>query len=282
MQQTREMTDAGDYALARTGPANVATQEQFERTILLRGVNILKAARLVCEAGHWEVASSCARQLYEILLNMEAIDRAPSREEASIKFALYGMLQKLLFQKAELEYERDTGRMARVDQLPEIQQRLDSAIFNEFRREKPGGGDPFVSSWTKQSTWDLAKASASTLRVAQYNTLFKKWSAETHGAPGAYIDNMFGRTGTNWAKEAIEQDDEEISGVMQMAMLLFLDLWALVTDTVPFPAEDAVLWTERIFAWIERDSKIPDDMRYPKRPDGSYIIAPPPKPEDPA
>ena len=130
---SRDMTDAGDFAVAKAGPAIVGTQAQFERAIFMRGVNTLKAARLVSESGHWEVASACARQLYELVLNMEAIDRAPDRERASVTFVAVGLLQQLLFQKAESEYERDTGRDYRVERLAQVQEILDSPMFEEFR-----------------------------------------------------------------------------------------------------------------------------------------------------
>lgn len=271
---SQEMTDAGDYALAKAGPAPVATQEQFERTILMRGVNTLKAARLVAESGHWEIASACARQLYELVLNMEEIERSSDREQASISFAAYGMLQMLLFRKAEIEYERDTGRTYRVSQLDELEEHLKAPMFDEFRVTKPGKPDGWVGWWSEKNAWQLAKASSSVMRVPQYNTVFRKWSAEAHGAPGAVIGNMFNRTGPNWVEEAIRDDDQEISAVMQMAMLLLMDLWALLPNAMPFPAEKAVAWNDRLFAWIERDGRVPNDIRYPKRSDGSYIIAP--------
>lgn len=113
------------------------------------------------------------------------------------------------------------------------------------------------------------------MRVAQYNNLFRKWSAEAHAAPGALVDNVFGPVGPKWVEDAVRQDDAEISSVMQMTMLLFMDLWRLLPYSVPFPAEASSEWCDRLFAWIERDGKVPDEYRYPKRPDGSYIIAPP-------
>lgn len=56
---------------------------------------------------------------------MEAIDRAPDRERTSVTFVAFGLLQKLLFEKAELEYERDTGRPYSADRIEEVQGILD-------------------------------------------------------------------------------------------------------------------------------------------------------------
>lgn len=135
--------DAGDSAIAKAGPARIATQGQFERAIFLRGVNTLKAARLVAESGHWEVASACARQIYELVLNMEAIDRAPDRERTSVTFVAFGLLQKLLFEKAELEYERDTGRPYSADRIEEVQGILDSPHVRGVQNHGPcQGGRP--------------------------------------------------------------------------------------------------------------------------------------------
>lgn len=279
---SREMTDAVDIAIARLGPAHLGTQEQFERTILMRGANTLKAARLVAEGGHWEVAAVCARQIYELVLNMEALGRAENREEASITFARYGLLQKLLHQLEEISYDRDTGRPYDQERLDELIRRRDSAIFLDFRIEKVGKPVSWRRSWTGKTTWQLAEESSSQMRVPQYRNLFKRWSEEAHGAPSAHIDNMFRRTGEDWAEQVVKQDDRENSEVTQMAMLLFVDLWQLLPAAAPFPASQALDWSNRIFVLIEqRSGKIPEEYRHPKRPEGSYIIAPPASaPED--
>lgn len=257
------MTDAADFAIARLGPAHLGTQEQFERTIFMRGANTLKAARLVAEAGHWEIAAACARQIYELVLNMEAIGRAENREEASITFARYGLLQRLLHQLEEAIYDRDTSRPYDEDRLAELIRRRDSPIFADFRIEKLGKPLAWRRSWTGKTTWQLAEESTNAMRVPQYRILFKRWSEEAHGAPGAHIDNMFRRTGEDWAEDVLKEDDRQISEVTQMAMLLFIDLWQLLPAAAPFPAENVVDWSDRMFALIEqRGGKIPDEYRY--------------------
>lgn len=268
------MVDEGDLAIAKAGPAQIGTQEQFERTILVRGVNTLKAARVVAEMGHWEVAAVCARQIFELVLNMEEIDRAQDRVQASMRFALYGLLQKARYQKVELDYDRDTGRPYDAQRFEELPKMLASPIFDPFRVKKAGKPDGWLASWSGKSAWQLAQASTSRMRVPQYNLLFKKWSEQVHGAPGAHVDNMFRQGDADWIAESIKQDDNETSNVMHMAMLLFVELWHLLPGAAPFPAEKALDWSNRLFAWIERDGKIPAEYRYPRNPDGSYIIEP--------
>lgn len=149
-------------------------------------------------------------------------------------------------------------------------------MFEEFRITGRAKGDVrWATSWTKMSAWQLAKESSSVMRVPQYNNLFRKWSTEAHAAPGALVDKVFGPGGPQWLEQAVAHDDAEISSVTQMAMLLFLDSWRLLPYSVPYPAQEAAQWVDRLFAWIERDGKVPDEYRYPTRPDGSYLIGPP-------
>ncbi len=79
-----EVTRAADKAAADAGPAHAGTQTQFERSFFFRGNNTLKAASLVAGDGYWEVAATCARQLFELVLNMEYIAQDEDRVPASM------------------------------------------------------------------------------------------------------------------------------------------------------------------------------------------------------
>lgn len=55
---------------------------RFDRGILLRAVNALKAARLLLEAVHWEFAAAPARQLFDLVVNIEHLNTQGDRERA--------------------------------------------------------------------------------------------------------------------------------------------------------------------------------------------------------
>lgn len=242
-----EITRAGDGALAASGPARLATQEQFERTIFLRAINTLKAASVVAGAGHWEIASGCARQIYELLLNMEFIAEQESRETASLAFARFGMLQRVLGEIAEIKYDRDTGRSHDVVRLTALENHASSSpLFYDFQVKKKDKPVRWRRSWNGMSAWDMAQQSPNALRAPQYRLLYKRWSEEAHGAPGAHIDNLFLRNGEDWAQKAINQDLVETVRVMQMAMSLHLELWHLLASTVPLASDQAGEWTSRL------------------------------------
>lgn len=249
----QDVTRAADMAALKAGAAEVNTQRQFERTLFMRGVNTLKAAWVVAGEGHWEVSAVCARQLFELVLNMEYIAKDESRESASFQFTLFGLLQNMQSDLAEVEYARDTGRPFNQGMIDAIEHNLALPVFDVFRTKKKDGSTAWQWTWNGKTAYGLAKESPSPLRLLQYEILFKRWSEEAHAAPGALTNTMF-RIGKDetWFEKAVADDDREIIDVLKMAVTLFLQLWRLVSDSVPYDAAAARDWMGRMAAIVEK------------------------------
>lgn len=61
--------------------------------IVDRAHNLAKAIIVLCEHRWWEFADGLARQLYELLLNLEELHRADDREAAAKRWLRFGALQ---------------------------------------------------------------------------------------------------------------------------------------------------------------------------------------------
>lgn len=189
----REVIDsATSAALALRYDRADASVVQLEVAVFGRGLNALKAVRVLCENAHWEFATPAVRQLFELALSMEQVD-GPNRRQALAAYQSFGLLQLLRAEVGHLEYDQKTGRAFDAERLASGRALLDSSIFDEFRTQQKGGGTGWVRSWARKSTREMADASPHTIRVDQYRHLFSSWSEQTHGTPSAILQSfMFG------------------------------------------------------------------------------------------
>jgi hypothetical protein len=219
---------------------------RFDAGIVLRGLNTLRSIRLLLEQAHWELASAGARQLFELLVNVEYISRQDDREDACRQFVRFGLLQTARRRLLEMEYAEETDRAVDQSRKATIERFIDSA-FEEFR-DKMGG---FVSSWNRKNARALAEESKSPLRAKQYEMLFTEWSEETHGAPAALLPNIFGPTNEWIIEEIVAGDDREIIEIAFTSITLFLQLWVALSFA---PAPDREL-LEATFAKLSEFAK---------------------------
>jgi hypothetical protein len=137
---------------------------------------------------HWEFAAGPARQLFELLVNVEYLAAQDDPVIAATKFARFGTLQALLGRLEGLRYTEQTGRP--VDQVHKARLLELLADFEDLRQSK--NRDKWRQNWSGTSTRDLAELSAhQPLRQAQYFQLFSAWSEQVHAAPAALIPGMF-------------------------------------------------------------------------------------------
>jgi len=185
----KDAARAADATLAQL-PASAEYLDAFDRGILLRAVNALKSARLLLEAAHWEFAASPARQLFELVVNLEHLNAQANREQAALRFAKFGLLQTIHAQLETAAYEGQTGRPV-DEQRVAVLQRMLEGDYREFRAGSPKN-PRWARSWSRKSTRDLAFASSrQPLRQAQYRQLFVAWSEQLHAAPAALLDGFF-------------------------------------------------------------------------------------------
>src|SRR6266566_2805132 len=90
---------------------------RFDVAMLQRGINALKAVRLLTEHGHWEFAAAATRQLYELVVNMEYLGEQPDRDEAAFRYAKFGLLQTVQAEHRTALYNEKTGRPVEEQRL---------------------------------------------------------------------------------------------------------------------------------------------------------------------
>lgn len=221
-----EVTRSGDIAAADfVRGRDLEGVERFDTGVFLRGVNILKGVHVLCEQGHWEMASGLGRQLFELVLNVEWMAAQENREAATLRFSHYGLLQSLI---SRLESLRDTeisGRAVNDSAVRKVRDYIESDAFSEFQVQKQSDGSyRYAKSWNGLNAWQMAKASDQSMRLRQYRMLFVRWSEEAHGAPGALVPAMFGPSGPDWTREVLRQDESTIAQLIVMVLTLFQEL----------------------------------------------------------
>jgi Family of unknown function (DUF5677) len=269
-----EMTKAADHAVYLEGPGEIGTLEHFDRVVFMRALNTLKAARGLLALGHWEIASVCARQLFELVLNMEAIADG-DRAERQLTFAKYGLLQRLMVERREIQYCIDTGRPYDHERFKGIDAYLASTSFVEFQTQKPGKEVQWARSWNGKTVYEMATASTDPLRIHHYNNLFRKWSEEAHAAPGALLESLFRVGDGEWVERLIHDEDRNTSEVLVLSMNLLLELWLNLPAAPKHHLDRSGQWLDRVNDFVRRDmDETTEEYTYPRNPDGSYLIPP--------
>lgn len=246
----RQVTDAADRAVLSRPLDFDDMLARFDAEILVRGINSVKAARLLMEHGHWEHAVGTARQLFELLINMEHLAGMEDREKGVLLYLRFGVLQLTLEQRRNLLYARETGRTIDTDRLAALSQVLDSHFADFKGKPKHDGTETWVPSWSRKNTKTLVELSTNAMRKHQYEHLYTSWSEQAHATPSSLIDNIVRQNDEGWVDQVIKSDNEEITGASAMTLLLFLELW----ESLPYveqPARDQSLeWMRQVMHLI--------------------------------
>jgi hypothetical protein len=240
-----EINDEAHDAARRSFPTEKSPLFDFDQGVLARGINTLKSVRLLVENGHWEMAHSLLRQLLELLANMEFLFKMEDRNEATLQYVRYGLLQKTTEQVLTMKYDEATGRLIDHHRLAKLEALRQGATFYEFKANTKDGSLKFVSSWCRKNMKELCEASDSPLRMSQYDLLYSPWSEQVHAAPGALIASMFRNQSADWQDLVIEEDEVRIHEAVSMAISLFLELRRFL-PAIDSPDPD------KAYEWIQR------------------------------
>jgi hypothetical protein len=217
---------------------------RVDLAVFVRGAIAVKAARALLANAHWESACGPARELFELLVNMEHVARGPDPDAEVFRWAKYGVLQRVRRQIREIDYARSTGRTVDEVRAQALAEALEKG-FPEFATEK-NGRLRFARSWTGLTTKDLADRSPNPLRAAQYEQLNSVWSEEIHATPAALLDAVFPDDGgEDWVRRAVD-DDVESAQVATMTVTLFLELVRAPPLAPAFDARREPEWTRSL------------------------------------
>lgn len=241
----RDAATAGDEALGLPAVASDPPLVRFDRGVLLRAVNALKSARLLLDEAHWEFATGPARQLFELVVNLEFLNASENREQEALRFAKFGLLQTVRAQLTTITYARETGRQADEQRITDLERMLEVG-YDEFRTRRGG----FVKSWSGRSTRELAELSSQQpLRTAQYLQLFVAWSEQIHAAPVSLLDGVFPR---HTIEQVIAQDDIRVAEIAAMCVVLYTDLWRQLLTLPSLDEERVARWQRTLMTEARR------------------------------
>ncbi|MEU7196417.1 DUF5677 domain-containing protein [Streptomyces xinghaiensis] len=232
----------------------------FDARVLKRGIKGLEAARLLVGAGYWEYATSVARQLFELLVNMEHLGSFADRKKACGVHSAFGLLQFFLAESRRIEFEKGRGRPADSPWETSVKDSLENHFVDFRLTPRPDGSVRWRTSWSGKTTRTLAEESPDPMRVSQYELLFSTWSEQTHATPGAFATDLFVRYEDEIIDEALAKVDgvpreisREISGVgrrevqtLSMTSLLFLQLWQQLPNVGQPSPDEFSRWQETI------------------------------------
>ena len=85
-QLLENVTRTADRACAAR-PDQLTRADVFDIAVFVRAINLLKASRTLLADGHWEVATSATRQLFELLVNMEYLTTRPDPDDERLRYA---------------------------------------------------------------------------------------------------------------------------------------------------------------------------------------------------
>ncbi|MER6531290.1 DUF5677 domain-containing protein [Streptomyces sp. NPDC001508] len=262
MRPLFDVVDEVIVAAEQAVEAVADTEDHFVRSdsyVLARGINGVKSARLLISAGHWEHATALARQLFELLVNMEHFGSFGDRVEAQKLYTGFGLLQFFLAEFRRIEFEKGRGRPGGSPWELSVKDYLENHCAEFKLPPRADGVVRWRSSWSGKTIRALAESSPDPMRVPQYELLFSAWSEQTHATPGVFANDLF----LQYEEEVIAEALAEIEGIppefippiggaarrevqtLSMATVLFMQLWQQLPN-VNQPGSRWPDWLERI------------------------------------
>lgn len=217
--------DALDAVIDDTGDALLRLQPGSESEVIRlavaeRALTVLHGARLLMEEGHWELAAGAARQLFEVLVNVEHLLNQTDSEAGWESYRRYGEAQFFQAGLRKLKYAVANGYNDENDQIGVFEATLADARFDEFRHQKGHIRD----SWTGISLEKLASSSRVPDRTAQYRYFYRTWSEQTHGSPSSLISSITPRAASNGLEQELARVGRESRQEIVILISLFADL----------------------------------------------------------
>lgn len=199
----------------------------------VRALNLYRSIVLLLKKDHWEDAAILTRSMFELLLNIEEIQRDKvTIEDKSLLFFRFNKLQQYLQAKAIHQYNVDTGRINNLDNKVEEIDKIAELLFPDFLITTKKGKKKWRNSWCGRNIKELAEASEQQpLRKRQYDVLYSYMSAFTHSAPISVmtsVSNLGSSKNEDIEKFWLEHEEKEET---QLKLLLSLSTF-FVTEII--------------------------------------------------
>jgi len=214
----------------------------------IRAFNLYRSITLLLKTDHWEDAAILTRSMFELLLNIEEIQRDDARAESKArKFLLFEKLQQYLHARANHQYNIKTGRVSSSESELDRVDRAAEALFRTFRLRTKKGETKWQSSWCGKNVRELFKASDQPIRMHQHEILYSYMSAFAHSAPLSVMTSVrLKHPLEDFDKLQLEHDAQEETQLKLITYLstgFVLEIILRVRDILP---DYDVKWNFRI------------------------------------
>jgi hypothetical protein len=186
---------------------------------VIRAYNILKSIRQLLATDHWENAAILMRSLFELMLNIEELEREPAQAERQAeRFIRFETLQRYRRIKAETDYAIATGRKTAKDpELVVIENSLPT-FFSEWAEKRKDGTIRWRTNWSGKTVRQLCEAGASTVRIGQYEIVYAFGSDMAHSSPSSVLSAYHGNA-QDWDTFFAKADQSERNATLTVVTL---------------------------------------------------------------
>ena len=197
-----------------------------------RALNLYRSIVLLLEKDHWEDAAILTRSMFELLLNIEEIQRDKvTIEDKSILFFRFNKLQQYRQAKAIRQYNVDTGRINSKDNRFKEIDKIAELLFPDFLITTKKGKKKWCNSWCGKNIKELAEASEQQpLRKRQYDVLYSYMSAFTHSAPMSvmttvgHLDSQKNEVVEKFWLEREENEETQLKLILSLSAFFVIEI----------------------------------------------------------
>ncbi len=177
---------------------------------VIRAYNLLKSIRQLLAADHWENAAILMRSLFELVLNIEEVERNPVKaEEQAERFVRFETLQRYRRLRSGSDYDVRTNRRSTHDpQLIAIEKAI-VQFCGEWAEKRKDGTVKWKTSWCGKTVKQLCEASGSSVRIGQYEIVYAFASDMAHSSPCSVLSTWQQQNNIDWKAFFAQNDESE-------------------------------------------------------------------------
>ena len=205
--------------------------------IAVRSFNLYRSINNLLKTDHWEDAGILSRSMYELVLNLEEVQREEGKEESKAKkYMRFHMLQEFLHMKLMSDYHYKTGRASNEEQSGIIKLERDAKkLFAEFKSKR--GHLEWQNSWCGKSVYKLAKESTNNMRMSHYEISYSYFSSLSHSGPTPVMAQMImGETDKETEKlmeKQLNKEKESLMLVMSLSTVWLIEIIMRCKSVIP-------------------------------------------------
>lgn len=229
---------ASGHAALSSAHGVLSPVDRMRLPVLDRAVMHLQAAQVLLKECHWESAAVVARQLFELLVNIEEVQQRSDPQVAWEEFTRYGIASAATSELAKIEYAKKQGYVDDNARASALRALLATPPYDTL---KVGG-----RGWSGKSVKTLSKHSANPDRKEQYGYFYSAWSDQVHSNPSALMRAIEPRVASEAEHHIRQMAYSETRSLIVMLVSLFCDLIDLLGEPRLIPEGKRSEWREQL------------------------------------